>query len=64
MSKATGRTVAVCGATGLQGGGTVAALLQLGGFKIRALTRDPNSKASQTLTQQGVEVMGAGGEGR
>jgi uncharacterized protein YbjT (DUF2867 family) len=35
------RTIAVFGATGIQGGSVVAALKQRGGFVIRALTRNP-----------------------
>lgn len=50
------KRVAVCGATGKQGGGTVAALLARGGFSIRALTRNPDSAASRKLAEQGVEV--------
>jgi hypothetical protein len=36
------RTIAVFGATGAQGSGVVAALKQQGGFRIRALTRNPS----------------------
>lgn len=51
--------VAVCGATGQQGGGTAAALLKLGGIKVRAITRDPASNASQQLAAKGAEVVKA-----
>lgn len=37
--------IAVFGATGLQGGGVVRALQQLGGFRVRALTRNPDAHA-------------------
>ena len=50
------KLVAVSGATGQQGGATVDALLRLGGFKVRALTRDPSSSASKELAGKGVEV--------
>ena len=50
------KVVAVCGATGKQGSGVVDALLKLGGFKVRGLTRDPASKAAQALAVKGVEV--------
>ena len=54
------KLVAVCGATGRQGGGTVAALLRRGGFGVRALTRNPGSPSSAKLAaQEGVEVRGA-----
>ena len=48
--------VAVSGATGQQGGALVDALLRLGGFKVRALTRDPSSNSSKKLADKGVEV--------
>ncbi|GAB4815165.1 hypothetical protein N2152v2_002211 [Parachlorella kessleri] len=51
--------VAVSGATGQQGGATVDALLRLGGFKVRGLTRDPSSTASKELAGKGVEVVKA-----
>lgn len=54
------KTVAVCGATGQQGGATVDALLKLGGFKIKAITRDPSSAKSLKLAAlDGVETIKA-----
>jgi len=54
------KTVAVCGATGQQGGATVDALLNLSGFKIKAITRDPTSAKSQALAaRDGVEAVNA-----
>jgi uncharacterized protein YbjT (DUF2867 family) len=54
------RTVAVCGATGQQGGATVDALVKLGGFKIKAITRDPTSAKSQALAaKDGVVAIKA-----
>jgi uncharacterized protein YbjT (DUF2867 family) len=50
------RKIAVCGATGKQGGGVVAALQQIGGFYIRALTRNPDSPSSKKLAGPDVEV--------
>jgi len=51
------KVVAVCGATGKQGGAVVAALAKLGGFHVRALTRNPASAASTKLAEQpNVEV--------
>ena len=50
------RTVAVCGATGQQGGAVVDALLKLGGFHIKAITRDTTSAKSQALTARDANV--------
>lgn len=58
MSAAT-KLVAVTGATGKQGGATLAALLKLGGVHVRALTRNPDSPSSAKLAQPGVEVVKA-----
>ncbi|MFF7188611.1 NmrA/HSCARG family protein [Streptomyces sp. NPDC008222] len=51
-------TVAVSGATGVQGGATVRALL-LAGHRVRALTRDPDSSAADTLRALGAEMRRA-----
>lgn len=53
---AANKLVAVCGATGRQGGGAVRALLDRGGFDVRALTRNPASPAAQALGKMSVEV--------
>ncbi|KAF7361027.1 NmrA domain-containing protein [Mycena sanguinolenta] len=53
------RVVSVFGATGLQGGAVVDALLKEGTFIPRAITRDPGSEASQKLRARGVEVVRA-----
>jgi uncharacterized protein YbjT (DUF2867 family) len=56
----TPKTVAVCGATGQQGGATIHALLKLGVFTIKAITRDTTSKRSQALAaRDGVRVVKA-----
>ena len=53
------KTVAVCGATGQQGGATLNALLKLG-YKVKALTRDTTSAKSQALAaRDGVETVKA-----
>jgi len=52
----TDRTVLVSGATGRQGGAVIRHLL-CRGWKLRALTRNPNAPAAQELTRQGVEVV-------
>ena len=53
--------VAVCGATGKQGGGLVNALLKRGAgeFTIRGLTRNPDSASAKELAARGVEVVKA-----
>jgi uncharacterized protein YbjT (DUF2867 family) len=43
MTSGATRTIAVIGATGAQGGGVVRALQERGEFKVRALTRNPDS---------------------
>lgn len=51
-------TIAVCGATGRQGGAVVRSLLA-GGWQVRALTRDPASHATRALTMLGADVVAA-----
>ncbi len=55
------KTIAVVGATGAQGGGLVRAILDDpgGGFRPRALTRDPGSLKAEELRRMGAEVVGA-----
>ncbi|KAL4439842.1 hypothetical protein ABPG75_002843 [Micractinium tetrahymenae] len=53
------KLVAVCGATGKQGGAVVAALQRLGDCTIRAVTRNPDSPASKKLAGPGVELVKA-----
>ncbi|MEU3830573.1 NmrA/HSCARG family protein [Streptomyces sp. NPDC029080] len=48
-------TIAVTGATGAQGGATARALLAAG-HQVRALTRQPNAPAADTLRSLGAEV--------
>ena len=50
------KTILVTGATGRQGGAVIRHLLQRG-FKARAITRDLEKQASQSLTSKGVEVF-------
>lgn len=49
------RSILVTGATGMQGGATVEALLQEG-FAVRALVRDPESAAAKALAAHGVAL--------
>ena len=53
--------IAVVGATGAQGGGLVRAIAadKTGGFKVRALTRDPNSEKARALAAAGAEIVAA-----
>jgi uncharacterized protein YbjT (DUF2867 family) len=59
MSSSNKRIVAVTGATGQQGGSLVHALIQDGGFHIRAVTRDKNKEKAKELQEHGVEVIEA-----
>ena len=52
-------TVAVCGATGQQGGAVVTSLLESGKYQVRALTRRPESPEAERLRQRGVTVVTA-----
>jgi uncharacterized protein YbjT (DUF2867 family) len=55
------KIVAVVGATGMQGGGLVRAIVsdKGGGFAARALTRDVNSAKAKALAKLGAEVVAA-----
>ena len=50
------RLTLVCGATGSQGGAVARSLLDRG-FRVRALTRDPQKPEAQALAEQGAEVV-------
>lgn len=50
------KTILVTGATGAQGGGVVRHLLKGGKFRVRCLTRNPESERAQALVQAGAEV--------
>ena len=55
------QVIAVVGATGMQGGGLVRAILadQASGLAVRALTRNVNSKEAKELARLGAEVVTA-----
>jgi uncharacterized protein YbjT (DUF2867 family) len=55
------RIIAVVGATGAQGGGLARAILSHpeAGFKLRALTRNPDSEKGKALASAGAEVVAA-----
>jgi uncharacterized protein YbjT (DUF2867 family) len=50
------RLILVCGATGSQGGAVARSLLDRG-FRVRALTRDPQKPEAQALAEQDAEVV-------
>ncbi len=54
---ADGKTILVTGATGAQGGGVVRHLLKDGKFKVRCLTRQPESERARALAQAGAETV-------
>ncbi|NNF59586.1 MAG: NmrA family NAD(P)-binding protein, partial [Rhodothermaceae bacterium] len=55
------KIIAVVGATGAQGGGLARAILDDpdSGFRLRALTRNPDSDAARALADRGAEVVQA-----
>jgi uncharacterized protein YbjT (DUF2867 family) len=61
MNETATNIIAVTGATGAQGGGLIRAILAHpdGGFRARAITRDPGSGKAQALAALGVEVVQA-----
>jgi uncharacterized protein YbjT (DUF2867 family) len=58
---AESRTIAVIGATGAQGGGLVRAILadKAREFRVRALTRKPQSETGRALAAGGAEIVAA-----
>jgi uncharacterized protein YbjT (DUF2867 family) len=56
----TPKIIAVTGATGAQGGGVVNIMKNTPGWKVRAVTRNPDSDAAKALAADGsVEVVRA-----
>ncbi|TVY88142.1 NmrA-like family domain-containing protein [Lachnellula willkommii] len=53
------KLVVVVGATGGQGGSVINSLLADGSYRLRGITRNPQSKNSQALTAKGVEMITA-----
>lgn len=53
------KVIAVIGATGNQGGSVASTFLQAPGWKVRAITRNPDSTKAQALKSQGAEVVQA-----
>lgn len=56
MSNHTDKLIVVTGATGQQGGVVAKYLLQEG-WQVRAVVRDPNKPAAQTLAKQGAQLV-------
>ncbi|RIA96984.1 hypothetical protein C1645_814635 [Glomus cerebriforme] len=57
MSQIQKPLIIVCGATGHQGGSVANSLLATGRYRIRALTRNPDSDEAKALESKGVEVV-------
>lgn len=53
------KIIAVTGATGSQGGGVVNIMKKVPGWKVRAITRNPESDAAKKLAAEGIEVVQA-----
>lgn len=51
------KTIVVLGATGQQGGAVAGALISDGRWRVRALSRNPNSDAARQLAARGFEVV-------
>jgi uncharacterized protein YbjT (DUF2867 family) len=51
------KTVLVTGATGNQGGAVARELLSDGGYRVRAMTRKPDSEKARALKNRGAEVV-------
>ncbi|MCJ1390250.1 hypothetical protein MMC18_003108 [Xylographa bjoerkii] len=53
------KTIAITGATGGQGGSVARIILQRGDWKVRAITRNVESRGAKALAAQGAEVVAA-----
>lgn len=53
------KLVVVVGATGGQGGSVIRRFLADGSYRLRGITRNPQSKSSQALAEKGVEMVTA-----
>ena len=51
------KTILITGVTGHQGGAVLRHLQKRGGFKLRGLTRKPDSDKARALAAQGVEIV-------
>ncbi|KAL4928955.1 uncharacterized protein BDV17DRAFT_298414 [Aspergillus undulatus] len=57
MSRTPKKTIAIIGATGLQGSSVAEAFLALPNWTVRAITRNPFSPSAQQLASAGCEVV-------
>ncbi len=57
------KIITVVGATGAQGGSVVDFLLKNNAFKVRALTRNPDSDTAMALVARGAEIVKADANG-
>ncbi|KAK7526383.1 uncharacterized protein IWZ02DRAFT_430468 [Phyllosticta citriasiana] len=53
------KTIVVTGATGTQGSSVVRVMLETGSWKVRAVTRNPESDSAKALAVKGAEVVAA-----
>ena len=53
------QTIAVLGATGAQGGSVATTLAKSQKWKVRGITRNPNSDASKKVAALGVDLVAA-----
>jgi uncharacterized protein YbjT (DUF2867 family) len=51
------KSILITGATGKQGGATLRYLAKRGGFKLRAMTRKPDSEAAKAAAALGAEIV-------
>jgi nucleoside-diphosphate-sugar epimerase len=58
---ATTPLITIYGATGNQGGAVARSLLKNPSFRVRALTRNPDSPNSKALAEKGAEIRAANG---
>jgi uncharacterized protein YbjT (DUF2867 family) len=59
MGSLTSELLTVVGSTGTQGLSLIKSALNDGRFRIRALTRNPNSSQGRELSKRGVEIVRA-----
>jgi uncharacterized protein YbjT (DUF2867 family) len=52
-------TLTVVGATGVQGGSVIDSALNVGGYKVRAITRNASSDKAKALAARGVDIVTA-----